>query len=130
MINKEIIDWFNNYFDNCYYVKHEDYPESIFMYYDINYVRKLKLAKIEGKNIEKTDITGDCLFEQNWKDNTLRCNFSIWEYFLKYKIYYFDDVRSTIKFIIKDRPIINNLTPDFKFSYKQLDDYHKMNIIK
>ena len=51
MPNQELIEWFNNYFYNCYYVKHDDYPESIFMFYDKNYIRKQKLAKIEGKNI-------------------------------------------------------------------------------
>ena len=33
----ETIDWLNNYFDNCYYVKHDNFPESIFMFYDVNY---------------------------------------------------------------------------------------------
>ena len=49
MIVKELIEWFNNYYDNCYYVKRDNYPNSIFMYYDVNYVRQLKLAKLEGK---------------------------------------------------------------------------------
>ena len=29
--NQELIDWFNNYFYNCYYVKHDDFPESIIL---------------------------------------------------------------------------------------------------
>ena len=93
----EEINWFNDYFNNCYYVKHEDYPESIFMFYDINYVRQLKLAKLEGKNyVEKTDITGVCLFEQDWKNNHFNVNHDIiWLYFrdkyllVSYKYYDF-----------------------------------------
>ena len=77
------INWFNDYFNNCYYVKHEDYPESIFMFYDINYVRQLKLAKLEGKDyVEKTDITGVCLFELDWYYNHFNVNHDIiWLYF-------------------------------------------------
>ena len=39
---QDAIEWFNELFDNCYYVKHIDYSESVFMFYDINYVRQLK----------------------------------------------------------------------------------------
>lgn len=131
MINKELINWFNEYFDNCYNVKHDDYPWSIFMYYDKNFVRQQKLAKLDGKNIIKHDITGVFLFEQNWENNTLRCNYNlIWSYFTKYNILIYDDIQSTINFIIKDRPIINNLTPDFIFYFQQPNEYHKMTIIK
>ena len=48
MNKEELINWFNNIFNNCYYVKHNDYPNSLFMYYDLRYVRKLKLNKIGG----------------------------------------------------------------------------------
>ena len=45
MKNKEeLIEWFNNIFNNCYYVTHNDYPDKIFMYYDLRFVRKLKLS--------------------------------------------------------------------------------------
>ena len=81
--NQEIIDWFNNYFYNCYYVTHDNFPESIFMFYDKNYIRQHKLAKLEGKDyVEKSDITGVCLFQQDWKNKWFRCNYDlIWCYF-------------------------------------------------
>ena len=77
MTEKKLIEWFNNYFDNCYYVKHNNYPESLFMFYDINYVRQLKIAKLEGKNIEKNHITGVCLFELNWERNMFNCDYDL-----------------------------------------------------
>ena len=111
--NKELIDWFNNYFDNCYYVKHEDYPESIFMFYDVNYVRQLKLAKLDGKKyVEKTDITGVCLFEQDWKYKWFCCDHdNIWCYLRdKYK-YNINDFQSFMMDRLEERSKFNILTP-------------------
>lgn len=73
MINKEAIDWFNEHFDCCYHVKCEKYPNSIFMFYDKNYVRQLKIAKLDGISVEKNIITGECLFEQDWENDILWC---------------------------------------------------------
>lgn len=53
MKNKEAIVWFNEHFDCCYHVKYEKYPNSIFMFYDKNYVRQLKIAKLDGISAEK-----------------------------------------------------------------------------
>ena len=71
---KDLIEWFLNKFNSCYLVKHEDDPESIFMYYDPQYIRKCKLANISGENINKTNITGFCLFEQDWKNKIFYYN--------------------------------------------------------
>ena len=38
---KDLIEWFWDKFNSCYLVKHDDYPESVFMYYDPQYIRKL-----------------------------------------------------------------------------------------
>ena len=94
---QELIDWFNNYFDNCYYVKHNDFPESLFMFYDVNYIRQLKLAQLEGKNIEKSDITGECLFEQDWKYKLFRCDYNlIWSYLRDNYSFNYDDFKSFV----------------------------------
>lgn len=78
---QELIDWFNNYFDNCYYVKHINYPESIFMFYDVNYIRQLKLAKLEGRELIKNDVTGVCLFELNYDNKRCYADYeTIWIY--------------------------------------------------
>ena len=36
------IEWFWDKFNSCYLVKHDDYPQCIFMFYDPQYIRKLK----------------------------------------------------------------------------------------
>ena len=111
--NQELINWFNDYFNNCYYAKHEDYPETIFMFYDINYVRQLKLAKLEGIDyVEKTEVTGICLFEQDWKHKWILCNYDlIWKYLQdnyspKYKY-----VQSFINNMLKEHSKLSILTP-------------------
>ena len=83
MKNKEeLIEWFNNIFNNCYYVTHNDYPDKIFMYYDLRFVRKLKLSNIEKKEcLPPKIISGECVFEQDWKNKYLWCKYGvIWKY--------------------------------------------------
>ena len=130
--NKEIINWFNNYFDNCYYVKHDEYPDSIFMFYDINYVRQKKLAKLEGKNIEKTDITGICVIEQEWKYKWLCCNYDlIWKYLRDNYSFNYDDFQEFIKDRLEEHSKMNVLTPSMRFlklAYK-LEEHSKMNVL-
>ena len=117
MKEQELIGWFNNYFDNCYNVKNDAYPESIFMYYDINYVRQLKIAKLEGKEIPiKIDITGVCIFEQNWNNFTFNCDYGIIWYFLQKNyidVYY--HIRSFIENILIDNSELNGLLPRYCF---------------
>ena len=131
--NKEIIEWFNNYYDNCYDVIHEDFPESIFMFYDINYVRQLKLAKLEGKKyVEKTDITGVCLFEQDWKYKLFRCDYNlIWCYFKNNYSFNFTDFQSFITDRLDERSKMNVLTPPTNPKHLQyeLDERSKMNVL-
>ena len=106
----ELIDWFNNYFDNCYCVKHMEYPNSVFMFYDINYIRQLKLAKIEEKKAIKTTVTGVCLFELDFNGKCIYCNYDlIWCYLKdKYTLIY-DDIQIFIKHRLLERKL--NLTP-------------------
>ena len=101
MNKDDLIKWFWDKFNSCYLVKHDDYPDSIFMYYDPQYVRKMKLVNIYGEKIKpKTDITGICLFEQDWKNMHFRCNYEeIWDYIgINYSIKYY-----SIESFIKDR---------------------------
>ena len=117
MKEQELINWFNNYFNNCYYVTHDEHPKSIFMYYDVNYVRKQKIAQLEGKNIEKTDITGVCLFEQDWENEWILCNYNlIWCYFKNNYSDNYCKFQSFIKDRLKDHDKINILeTPTYMF---------------
>ena len=70
MKTEELKKRFWEKFNNCYYVVHEDYPRSLFMYYDEKFIRKIKLYKITGEKIIETPNkpSGVCLFEQDYKD--------------------------------------------------------------
>ena len=130
-MKQELLDWFNNYFDNCYSVIFDDDPNKIFMYYDKNFVRQQKIAKIDGKIIKKNDITGVCLFEQNWENNTLNCCYNyIWCHITEYDICTFNEIQAILKYLLQNRPIINTLTPVFLFDFQKPnpDNYHKMSI--
>jgi hypothetical protein len=64
MTEDELKIWFWDLYNSCYPAKHKDYPDSIFMVYDINFIRAKKLGNILGKEVEyPTEIKGECLFE-------------------------------------------------------------------
>lgn len=81
MNKHELIDWFDDIFNNCYYVTREE-NNNIFMYYDINYIRQQKLAKLDGKEaLPPKTTSGECLFEYDLKTKNLWCKYSvIWKY--------------------------------------------------
>ena len=113
MKNRELIEWFWDKFNSCYLVKHNDYPQSIFMYYDPQFIRKLKLANISGEEINKTDITGVCIFEQDWRNEKF--------YYDRNKIYSYlrsnysdeyDEIQQFISDRLKEHSKMSVLTPD------------------
>lgn len=94
MNKEELISWFNNKFNSCYYVKHEDYPESLFMFYDIKTIRKIKLAKLSGIKYNINKISGLCLFEQDWKNKKFYCDYNeIWKFLNDNYSYTYCDVQ-------------------------------------
>lgn len=132
--DQELIDWFNNYFDNCYYVKHDDHPKSIFMVYDKNYIRQKKLAKLEGKELIKTDITGVCLFGQDLEYKWFMCNYNIiWSYLRDNYSYKYNDIRSFIKDRLDEhtKMIVTQLTPieSLRGLSHLLEGYTKMSFL-
>ena len=131
--NQELIDWFNNYFYNCYYVKHDNFPDSIFMCYDIKYVRQLKLAKLEGKDyVEKTNITGVCVFEQDWKNKWFGCNYTlIYSYLRDIYSFSYDDFQAFIKDRLEEHSKMNVLTPNIRSvqAIEPLEEHSKMNVL-
>ena len=134
--NQELNDWFDNYFNNCYYVKHIDYPESIFMFYDINYARQKKLAKLEDIDyVEKIDITGVCLFQLDWKYYRFNMNYyEIWCSYYKYRVINIDCcsyVKERLNEYSKlyDYELKLLLPCQMRFSVrKDLENYSKLNI--
>lgn len=131
MTKQELIKWFDNYFNNCYYVTHSDYPKSIFMFYDLKYVRKMKLNKIKGQLSLNNNIVGECLFEVDWKNNYLWCDYDkIWTYLNDN----YSNNSGDIQKFIKDRleyTKINTLTPkgDLFNQPIKLEDNTKMNTL-
>ena len=124
--------WFWDKFNSCYLVKHEDYPESIFMYYDPQYVRKMKLAKISGEEIYKNNITGLCLFEQDWKNKWFYCNFvEIWDYLYDNYSKNYTDAEQFITDRLEEHTKMSVLTPvtDFFDKYKALEEHTKMSVL-
>ena len=136
----DLITWFNNLFNNCYYVKHDDHPDSIFMFYDLRYVRKIKLSQITGKPItQPKNITGVCLFEQDWKNNHLWCKYNeIWKYLEDNYSSKYNDIQSFIKDRLEEHTKMNVLTPDTIYSHDadavidyviELEEHTKMNVL-
>ena len=84
MTEKELITWFWDLYNSCYPVRHSDYPDNIFMYYDEQFVRYLKLCKISNKEIKMpTKVKGYCLFDQDWKYNVFCYDYDKIYLFLK-----------------------------------------------
>ena len=72
MTKNELNIWFRNKFNNCYPVIHDDYPESIFMYYEPQFIRQKKMSRILGETLENPEKpSGICLFEQDHKNGYL-----------------------------------------------------------
>ena len=79
----ELKEWFFDLYHSCYIVKHEDYPKSDFLYYDIDFIRKRKFNEILDKEIEyPTKPNGICLFELEWRYNYMWIKYDeIWSVF-------------------------------------------------
>ena len=129
----DLITWFNNLFNNCYYVKHDDHPDSIFMFYDLRYVRKIKLSQITGKPItQPKNITGVCLFEQDWKNSYLWCKYNeIWKYLEDNYSSKYNDIQSFIKDRLEEHTKMNVLTVCVHEMnmYELLEEHTKMNVL-
>ena len=114
MTKEEIQIWFRNKFNSCYGVLHEDFPESIFMYYDPQFIRQKKLSRIVGEEIEyPIKPTGICLFEQDYKNGYLWMNYGeITSFF--YKNYSPDwlEVKELISDMLKEYSKLQVLTPN------------------
>jgi hypothetical protein len=133
-VNKqEAIDWFWDKYNSCYPVAHDDYPQSIFLYYDSQFVRKMKFEKISGQCIMPPSvINGICLFEQDWKNK-----YYYYKYNKIYKFLYdnYDSNYKNIKLFINDRLIESDkmkvLTPRFNSNIGEfkLNDSEKMKVL-
>ena len=113
MTKEDLSKWFWNKFNSCYYVKHEDYPQSLFMFYNKNFVRQSKLARLIGQEIiYPTKVEGVCLFEQDYKNNYLWCNYDeIWSFFYENYSHKYNEIQSFIKSLLVEHSKLEVLTP-------------------
>ncbi|MCK9477613.1 MAG: hypothetical protein M0R46_16985 [Candidatus Muirbacterium halophilum] len=113
MTKEEIQIWFRNKFNSCYGVVHDDYPESIFMYYDPQFIRQKKLSRIVGEEIEyPIKPTGICLFEQDYKNGYLFMNYDeITSFFYENYSNNWLEIKELISTMLKDDSKLQILTP-------------------
>ena len=113
MSNEELKKWFWNKFNSCYYVKHKDFPERYFMVYEKNFARQKKLARVlDQELIYPAKVDGICLFEQDYKNGWLNCNYKeIWLYLEEKYNCNFLDVKDLIDGWLKETSKLEILTP-------------------
>jgi len=78
MNKEELKKWFINKYNSCYPIIHEDYPKSIFMFYDPQFIRQKKLSRILGEEIEieyPIKPNGICLFELDYENGCFCMNY-------------------------------------------------------
>ena len=113
MTKEKINKWFCNKFNSCYPVLHEDYPESIFMFYDEQFFRQKKLSRVLNEEISyPSEVKGICLFERDYKNGYFWCDHdNIWSFFEHNYSSNFSDVQLLIKSLLKEHGKLNVLTP-------------------
>ena len=113
MTEEELKKWFWDKYNSCYCVKHDDYPESIFMYYDKNFARQKKLARVlDQELIYPSKVEGIFLFEQDHKTKSLWCdNNEIWAFFEQNYVYNYKKIRELIKGWLEEASKLTVLTP-------------------
>jgi hypothetical protein len=129
---EELREWFFEKLYSCYPVRHDDYSDSIFWYYDEKFVRKIKISKLSGDNISlPLKVSGICLFEQDLKNKNLFCDYDeIWKIFYdNYSSEYFD-IQILIKGWLEDESKMSVYTPPAgrKLWPKWLKDESKMSV--
>ena len=132
MTKEELSIWFWSKFNSCYPVVHDDYPDMLYMVYDEQYIRKIKLCKINNKEITLPNkIIGTCLFQQDLKSEYLWCDYQeIWSFFEQnYKDNY-DDIQSLIIEILSYITKLNVYTPSLGIHpiVNILSDITKLNV--
>ena len=133
MTKEEIQIWFRNKFNSCYGVVYEDCSESIFMYYDPQFIRQKKLSRILGEEIEyPIRPTGICLFEQDYKNGYLFMNYDEITSFI-YENYSNNwlEIKELISIMLKDDSKLQILTPMelFPKPNTQLKDDSKLQLL-
>ncbi len=133
MKKEELKKWFWNKFNSCYKVNHSDYPKSIFYFYDEQFLRQKKLARIIGnQELEyPSEVKGICLFEQDLKNERLWCKYDeIWSFFETNFSPNYGDIRSFIKELLEEH---NKLSVTIPLNNKwkrpnYLEEHNKLSV--
>lgn len=101
-----------NYWNDCILFRHVESEDIIYMIYDKQHMRKMKLNSLD-KNVDVKFIRSDdsqLIFCQDYKSDILYVNGAIWCVLQNYYNNY-DDVRNLIKKTILTNNKLNKLTP-------------------
>jgi len=113
MNKEEISKWFWNKYNSCYPVVHEDYPGNIFMFYNEQFSRQRKLARVLDEELSyPTEVKGKCLFRQDYKNGWFECNwFEIWSFLERNYSSNYTDIQTLIKSLLEEHDKLQALTP-------------------
>ena len=134
MKKEELIEWFCTKFNSCYPVSHTDYTESIFLFYDEQFIRKMKLSKISKKPVSlPKKVNGICLFELDWKNKRFVYDYDEIYTFLynNYSTIHLDITNFIVDQLKNTTTKLNVLTPGLAVDMKmpQLKDTTKLDVL-
>ena len=95
MNNEELSYWFINKISSCYPVKPIINNKYIFWYYDDQFIRKIKIGKINKQKVNNPkEINGFCLFEQDIINKEICFDYNeIWSVFYENYSNNFEDIQ-------------------------------------
>jgi hypothetical protein len=130
---EELSKWFRNKFNSCYPVVHEKYPENIFMFYDEQFLRQKKLARVLNENIiYPKEVKGKCLFRQDYKNHNFWCDYDeIWSFFERNYSTNYTHIQTFIRSLLEEYDKLIVLTPE-ELNYdvlKGLEEHDKLIVL-
>ena len=131
MTKQDAIEWINYKFNSCYPVVHSEYPNRLFMLYDEQITRKIKLSKISGRELKVSNVRGKCLFDLNYDTNFFYYDYeTIWLFLHDNYSPYNNDIYSIMKdWLLYFDIMNNNYIPIVKEFQLYSIDFDKMSIL-
>ena len=130
---EEILKWFLNKFDSCYLVEHSDNKGDYFMYYDEQFLRQKKLARIlDDEIVYPTKPSGKVLFYQDWKNERLWCDYNeIYSYLETNYSDNSDEIRDLIIFMLEEHDKLSVLIPlaNYLDQVQWLEEHDKLSVV-
>ena len=132
---EELYKWFFNKFESCYVVEHEDNKGNFYMYYDEQFIRQKKMVRILDSDEEivyPSKPSGKVLFEQDWKNENLWCDYDeIWSYLETNYSSNYDEIRELITWMLKEHEKLSVLTPSIAHSNVSfgLKEHEKLSVL-